>query len=70
MCSESLVMNLDNRVLGFASTKVKFMSFLYTSRLIITSIHGTEYFVLFIFDRTNLSTASDIQELLPLIAEI
>ena len=29
MCSEPLVMNLDIRVLGFTSTKVKLMSFLY-----------------------------------------
>ena len=29
MCSEPLVMNIDNRVLGFTSTKVKLMSFLY-----------------------------------------
>ena len=29
MCSEPLIMNLDIRVLGFTSTKVKLISFLY-----------------------------------------
>ena len=31
---------------------------LFTSRLIVASIHGTEYFVLVIFDGINLSSAS------------
>ena len=47
LCSEPLVMNLDIRVLGFTSTKVKRMSVL-SSRLIVTSIDVTEYFVLVI----------------------
>ena len=57
MCSELLVINLDIRVLGFASTKVKLMS-LFKSLLVVMSIHGTEYFVLVIFDGINLFTAS------------
>ena len=44
------------RVLGFASTKVKLKS-LFTSRFIVTSIHGIEYFVLVLFDGINLSRA-------------
>ena len=57
MCSEPLVMNLDIRVIGFTSTRVKRMSFL-SIRLIVMSIHGTEYFVLAFFDEINLSAAS------------
>ena len=37
--------------------KVKLMS-LFTSSLIVTSINGTEYFILVIFDGINLSKAS------------
>ena len=53
MCSEPLIMILDIRVLGFTSTKVKLISFLYKP-----FDHGTEYFVLVIFDGINLATAS------------
>ena len=52
MCSEPIVLHLDIRVLGFTSTKVNLISFLYKP------FDRIEYFVLVIFDGINLSTAS------------
>ena len=57
MCSGLLEMNLDIRLLGFLSTEVKLISFLY--KLFDRYIDPWHrVFVLFIFDGINLSTAS------------
>ena len=57
MCSEPLVMNLDIRVFGFMSMKVKLISFIYKPfDRYIDPWHRV--LVLVIFDGINLSTAS------------